>query len=268
MNSLPLYRALLRLPAFKGKARLTEIFRAVFYSPRSWRVEPGIQVVLRPLDWVQSDILRDGQLEPLTSSLLASVLRTGDTYVDVGAHIGFHTLLARHAVGETGTLLALEPQPHNCAQLLDNCRANDFSNIVLYVAAAGESDDVVALHLQTGTDTSCLSLAGGGVNDQSQCFHVPLFRLDRLIPKHGIQRLRLLKVDVEGYELQVLRGLGDYIHATDNIILEILQPAHPNSTLICEFLAGAGFTLKTVKGELWDRCQPAPENNVWATRPG
>lgn len=266
MNSLFCYRTLLRLPNFKGKARLIHFYRKAFYSPHILRVDPGLQLGLQPIDWLQSDLLRDGSLEPLTSALFANILRSGDSYVDVGAHIGFHTLLARHIVGTTGRLLAVEPQPRNGAQLLANCQLNGFNNVELYIAAAGERDDMIALPVQADSDTSRLTLSGAGVNDQAQQFHVPILRLDSLLARHDLERVRLLKIDVEGYELEVIRGLGDRLETVDHIIFELLDPSHAATAAICEHLESRGFALKTVKGDTWDRRQLVPENNIWATR--
>src|ERR1700730_18322195 len=123
---LPLYRRLLRLPEFMGKSRLIGFYRSVFFLTPRPRLIHGLRMELDPLEWTQSDLIKNGSLEPLTSALYGKLLRAGDTYVDVGAHIGFHTLVARHYVGQSGRLIAVEPQPYNCQKLLANWRANDF----------------------------------------------------------------------------------------------------------------------------------------------
>jgi hypothetical protein len=58
---------------------------------------------LDPMEWTQSDLLRDGSIETLTSALYTKLLHDGDRYVDVGAHVGYHTLLARHCIGAEGS---------------------------------------------------------------------------------------------------------------------------------------------------------------------
>src|SRR5258705_12131660 len=114
------YRTLLRLPEFKGKSRIIQFYRSFFFSSFRFKGNYDFVMDLDPIDWIQSDLLRDGGLEPLTSALYGRLLRGGDRYVDVGAHIGFHTLIARHLIGETGLVIAVEPQPYNCQKLLSN----------------------------------------------------------------------------------------------------------------------------------------------------
>jgi FkbM family methyltransferase len=222
-----------------------------------------------PLEWTQSDLIKNGSLEPLTSALYGKLLRAGDTYVDVGAHIGFHTLVARHYVGASGRVIAVEPQPYNCHKLLANWRANDFHNLVVYVAAAGTHNGSVALHHQIATDTTRLSLCLAPVNDQPQVFYVPMMRLETIFDRQAIDHARLLKIDIEGYELKALEGIGPHTQAVDNIILEVLDTATalaPKSVSLLEKLERLGYELRTVEGHAWNRSSALPENNLWASR--
>jgi FkbM family methyltransferase len=268
---LSLYRRLLRLPAFKGKSRLIGVFRATFFSPQTARLGDGIVLDLDPMEWTQSDILRDGGIEPLTTELYRKLLKRGDTYVDVGAHIGFHTLVARSYVGETGKVIAVEPQPYNCHKILTNWRANKFENLVLFIAAVGENNGHIPLHSQNPTDTARLSLSLEPVNDQPQVFHVPLMRLDNILEGQRIRHVRLLKIDVEGYELETLTGLGACSEMVENIILEVLETSNElseKSEMLIETLRKLGYSLKSVDGKPWTQGRPLSENNLWATRDG
>ena len=224
---------------------------------------------LDPIEWTQSDLLRDGGIEPLTSALYGKLLRRGDKYVDVGAHVGFHTLVARDLIGETGFVIAVEPQPYNCEKLLANWRANGFDNVALYVAAAGEQDSTVGLHQQTATDSSRLSMCLEPINDETRVFYVPIRRLEAILSEQGVERVRLLKIDVEGYELEVFNSLGAFLPAIDNIILEVLDTASGISAKtisLIERLNGVEYKLRTVEGVPWDCRSPLPENNLWASR--
>src|SRR6185295_1699992 len=95
---LEVYRRLLQLPTFKGKSWLTTSYRRVFFSSKIYRWKEGIVFDIDPIEWNQSDLLRDGWLEPLTCQLMSTILKAGDTYVDVGAQFGFHTLVARNSI--------------------------------------------------------------------------------------------------------------------------------------------------------------------------
>jgi len=167
---LAVYRWLLRLPTFKGKSRITEGYRKLVFAPNQYRIIHGLRMEIDGFDWIQSEIVRDGCIEPLTCALMGKILGTGDTYLDVGAQLGLHTLVARHFVGAEGKVIAIEPQPYNCHKLLSNWRLNSFENLTLYVGAVGAYDGRIALHLQSPTDTSRLSICLPPVNDEP---HVP-----------------------------------------------------------------------------------------------
>jgi FkbM family methyltransferase len=264
-----LYRTFLRCPRFRGKARLESLLRRCF-SPSRQRVIHDLWMQLDPIEWPQAEILARGCLEPLTTALFSKLLRPGDVYLDVGAHVGFHTLVARHYVGQSGRVIAVEPQPHNCSKLLANWQANQFANVFLYVAAAGERDGSIVLHDQKATDRSRLTLSLDAVNDEPQRFQVPMLRIDTICESQSVERIRLLKIDVEGYELQVLRGCTSFASRIDHVVLELLDAEDEAASVggILEELRNRGFsTWRTVNGDPWAPGSPLPENNVWASRP-
>ena len=263
-----LYVSLLRFPSFKGKGRIEKSVRRHFLASPRYEVVHGLRMELSPLEWTEITLMRDGVIEPQTTALFGSLLRPSDVYVDVGAHVGFHTLVARHHVGESGRVIAVEPQPYNCQKVLANWRANGFSNIVLYVAAAGERGGVAVLHDQAAHDKSRLSLCLEPVNDEAQRFQVPVVSIEDLFREQGVGSVRLLKIDVEGYELEVVRGLRACGRVIENIIFEVLgAPAglSDRSHLLLDEVKRLGYRLRTVEGKPWDVPGPLPENNVWAS---
>src|SRR5206468_1566389 len=108
-----LYVNLLRFPNFKGKGRIENSVRKLFFASPRYEVVHGLRMELSPLEWTEITLMRDGIIEPKTTALFGTLLRPSDVYVDVGAHVGFHTLVARHHVGESGKVIAVEPQPYN-----------------------------------------------------------------------------------------------------------------------------------------------------------
>lgn len=260
------YRSLLRLPAFKGKARLEDLYRRVL-GPDVFVCAHGLEMELDPLEWAQIDIMINSALEPLTAGLFSRLLVDGDTYVDIGAHVGFHALVARKFVGSRGRVIAVEPQPYNCDKLLINSALNGFDNIVVIVAAAGAADGFVTLRNQVATDKSRLTLLGEGVGDTSQRFDVPLLRVDTIATRNRVGRIKLLKIDVEGFELEVLRGATAALGITENIIFESLpDTGYETRGEIFRLLSDAGFRMSDVRGAQWRPGMTLVENNVWATR--
>jgi FkbM family methyltransferase len=137
------------------------------------------------------------------SRFLWQILRPGDNFLDVGANIGYMTILASARIGPAGRIVAVEPNPTNFARLRENCEINGITTVALHQVALGESPGEVWLTLD---DTY------SRVIDQQQpaTTRVEMTTLDGLI---GESRFTVFKLDVEGVELSVLRGaaraLGD-----------------------------------------------------------
>jgi FkbM family methyltransferase len=267
--STRLYAALLRLPRFRGKGRLEGILREHLFRRPTWAVRHGLRMCLDPVEWSQVELLRDGCLEPITTTLYGEILRDGDAYVDVGAHVGFHSLVARHHVGPSGRVITVEPQPYCGELLLANWRANGFANLVLYLAAAGARDGAATLRHQHLRDASRLSLCLDGVNDETRESVGRLVRLDTVFGEQKLDRVRIVKIDVEGYEPEVLEGLGARLEDVDHLIVEVLGSPDQLSERSWTMLSGlerSGWRLHTVEGKPWAPGGVLPENNVWLSR--
>jgi FkbM family methyltransferase len=260
------YDFLLKLPRFKGKSKVEAMFRA-FLKPHVSTLHRDIRMELDPEEWLQIDLRASGRLEPRTTALFERILRPGDCFVDVGAHVGYHALLAARLVGASGRIFAIDPQPYNCAKILTNAELNGFANITVIAAAVDEADGFIALKNQPRQDKARLTLAGSGVNDGALAFVVPKITLRWLIETYQLRPMNLLKVDVEGFELEVLNGAGDAMRAIENIVFEILPGEHADRTRAIErLLRDRGFQMFDVDGIPWQRGQTCIENNVWARR--
>lgn len=253
----------LRLPHFKGKTRIEEMLRRVLWTPSQTKVFGDLRMELDPAEWTQMQLLKRNWLEPLTLTLYEKLLRPGDVFVDVGAHVGFHSLVARKLVGSTGLVIAIEPQPYNAQKILANWRANNFTNLKLIIAAVSDAESWAELNDQWITDRTLLTLYGGSGKDEAQRFEVPTVRLDSILTRHKISRVKLLKLDVEGYEQQAMTGLADRLPDVDNMIFELLPNA---SNVVPQALRDRGFELRTVEDRQWQSGNPIPENNLWAQR--
>jgi FkbM family methyltransferase len=263
-----LYRTLLRLPQFKGKARLEDAYRKIFLRPTIERVRAGILMELDPWEWTQIDLIRNGVVVKPVVDVLSSVLRPGDVFVDAGAHIGCSTLAGRERVGPGGRVIAIEPQPYNSQRLLRNAYLNDFRNIEVHLAVLGREEKTVALAYQSVTDSARLSLRLDAEHDHPQRFVVPMRRLDHLLAEARVDSARLLKLDVRGYELEVLEGLGNLLAAFDYFIVEILEPQSESARSVVRLFRDARYQLQTVTGADWAPGSPLPSNHLVAVRTG
>lgn len=143
--------------------------------------------------------------------LLRKLLRPGDTYIDVGANIGTLTIVGRQAVGETGRIISIEAHPRTFRYLIKNLELNNVG-AELHNCAVGECEGSLTFSDVSSDDQNKILLADGrGIT-------VQVWPLDNLIG--GVQRVRLLKVDVEGFELQVLRGARQLLSRCDAVYFE------------------------------------------------
>jgi len=143
--------------------------------------------------------------------LLQRLLRRGMTVVDVGANIGYYLLLAEQVVGAGGQVICIEPSNENLPELRRNIGINGFSNVTLHAVALGDHEGQTGL--QTGINSGIVEGAEGP-------YTVPLRRLDQVVSG----RVDFLKIDVEGYEGQVLAGAESMLAAHKPLLFLELHP--------------------------------------------
>jgi FkbM family methyltransferase len=143
--------------------------------------------------------------------LLSEMLRSGMTVVDVGANIGYYLLLFQQQVGVNGKVICVEPSEENLPELRKNLAANTAVKASLHEVALGAEEGEIGLR----------SGINSGVVEVEQAAHVVrIRRLDSLIS----ERVDMLKIDVEGYEGQVLAGAQTLIERDRPAIFLELHP--------------------------------------------
>lgn len=263
---IQLLRALYAGPRFKGRDRLISEITNTF-SLKPIHLSAGILMLLDPGEWTQQLIIINGTTEPNTLNLLRRLSVKGSCVVDVGAHVGQHALVAARAVGPDGRVLAFDPQPYHSDRIARHAMLNRFSNIQTFCAAVGDRDEFITLPVQSDRDRARLSLLEAGPNDCQVSIEVPLRRLDTVFGAHGVKRVQLIKIDVEGYELEVLRGLGARIRECQNVVLEMIDTSSSlRNRQVIDLLLENGFELRDVVGRLWQFGEPLIERNLWAAR--
>jgi len=170
-----------------------------------------------------------GEYEPAESAMVRRILRSGDLAVDIGANIGWFSLLMGSCVGDRGSVIAIEPTPPIRRKLLENVSANPSLNIRVLPIAVGAMASVAEIHLFQELPHGHASLSHLGRSDDIT-FEVRVDRLDDVINSEG-KPPTLIKVDVEGSELDVLRGAEELLSS----------PAPPIWMLEVNHETSAGF---------------------------
>lgn len=155
---------------------------------------------------VCGDAIFTGDFEESECRFMECFLREGMMVLDIGAHHGFYTLLASFKVGSSGTVIAFEPSTRERRKLLWHLRINRCKNVRVEPLALANSNGEAELFVVEGRDTGCNSLRMPKVNETVRPVRVPLMRLDDYLQRNGIERVDFIKMDVEGAELEVLKG--------------------------------------------------------------
>ena len=137
-----------------------------------------------------------GLYEPEVAALLRRTLRCGMYVVDIGANIGYFTMLAASLVGPAGSVLAVEPNLANVKMIEASRRANNFSNVTIAACALGKAAGILALH--TAFSNGMTSPVGKTLNDVMASQIVPCQPLASLVSSD--RRIDFIKIDVEGAE--------------------------------------------------------------------
>ncbi len=171
----------------------------------------GIRMRLDPQDEVDRFIYFWNHWEANETWLFERVLRPGDALVDVGANVGYFSLLGARLVGPTGRVLAVEPSPPTVTRLRENVALNRYDTVTIADCAASDCDGTVEI-------TECID-RNSGMNTMRPSagarrrWTVPALRLDSLIPADW--PVRLIKLDIEGAEALALRGLSGLLARPD-----------------------------------------------------
>jgi FkbM family methyltransferase len=194
-------------------------------------------------DYIQARILHFGFWEPNISALIESTLRDGDVFVDIGANIGYHTLLASKIVGKKGAVIAIEASPSTFDLLSFHIHENDARNVQLVNKAASDTPGSLILYRASpGNIGTATALKSRGYTEEGIVESIPI---DHILTCQERSRLRLIKMDIEGGELPVLRRFLqtiDLYPTAIDIIVEVSTWEDPDGW--CDMflqLQNAGF---------------------------
>jgi len=207
MNASSCLRLLRLLPAsLPGKSRLARIFIDHLAADGEAEIEAlGFRFVVPSLqEPISSSLLANGTYEPLLCEALAKVLKPDGVFFDVGANVGYFSLLAAHRLVPAGRVAAFEASPRIFSCLERNAQRQPRQGLTLFHAAVSErSGDEMSFFDAPETKFGMGSLAN---RFGSSAAVVKSLSLDDAAEQMGLARVDAIKVDVEGFELGVFRG--------------------------------------------------------------
>jgi FkbM family methyltransferase len=212
----------LRLQSDSRAARLLRPFANVLLPGQPTAVlvrsgvGQGIRLLIKPRE---EKYYWTGAHEPEVQRALARELAPGMTVWDVGAHIGFFTVLAARRVGGRGRAHAFEPNPENRSRLVEAVAMNDLQNVVVHdLALAGRSGSAPLYGHRFTTNWSLLEERGDATAHEVTCVTIDELACSMDAPD-------LIKIDAEGAELDVLRGgVGFLVERRPVLVVEFTTP--------------------------------------------
>jgi len=198
----------------------------------------GAVVALNPDDPVVSGALTLGVYERAETRFFRLACRPGMIFLDVGANVGYYTALAIERLQSSGAIVAMEPDPESFSFLLKTVALNGQAKVTCVQKAAGP---------ETGEATLFVSRDNRGDNRlyannlSTDSFRVPAITVDDLLAELGIQQVNLVKIDAQGFEGHVLRGMERTIVNSPSLI--ILMEFWPQGLRTAGFEPDQIFTL-------------------------
>ncbi len=195
-----------------GRKALAALWRFLFYLLR-----PRHPFVMRTRDYrlfahprkgtLTRAVIRRGYWEPLETEIFRSLLRPGALVIDVGANFGHYALTAANAIGPKGLVIAFEPQPETFALLDANRKLLPQDNLLAVQAGLGAVDGSMEIHTDTANPGGH-SFYDWNLRGTAGSSHlVPVQALDSFLSERVHDRaVNVIKIDVQGFEMEVLRG--------------------------------------------------------------
>jgi FkbM family methyltransferase len=231
-----LLRAPAALPAGALRARL---YRSVSWpvaqrlrAERTVKITGGGKMVVRTDDLLGRVLAISGVYEPNVTAAFTSLVEPGGVVLDVGAHIGYYTVVAANLVGEQGHVHAFEPSPANHRRLQMNIELNAFDNVTTHELAVGEQQGNAVLYESTGQNSGLATLhaeLAGKSGVPAREVTVGVAPVASVVPESDLRRVRVIKIDVEWHELEVLRSLEVVFEAADRIAVFVEWTPHKSA---------------------------------------
>lgn len=162
----------------------------------------GNKMFLDPGDSLELSI--QGVYGELDTNIVKNEIKPGDIVIDVGANIGYYTLIFAKLVGKTGKVIAFEPEPKNFQLLKKNIAINELTNVIIEQKIVSDKNEKIKLFL---ADSGIVGHRINPIKNTTNFIEVDSVTLDNYLQINNLnKKINFLKIDVEGAEMQVLEG--------------------------------------------------------------
>jgi FkbM family methyltransferase len=181
------------------------------------RLPAGMQMNLGIVDVIERTLLTTGQWDPIIEQTLRGCLKPGDVMLDVGANIGYFSLLGSQLVGPAGRVVSFEPSIRALSKLTTHLCINRCNNVTVCSQAMGEIAGTEHLNWAPSSNIGGSTIARG-IPSQGQSEPIAVRRLDEVCEQMQLVP-SFVKLDVEGFELYALRGARETLRLHHPIVV-------------------------------------------------
>lgn len=260
------WSALRQLAAFARGMSPAQMMGREYDLSKSRRVDVGgFSLFVMPNDYIGGSILSNRAYEPHVTTQIRRLLRDGDVFLDVGANVGYFSLLASSILRTGGKVIAFEPNPQNVQLIYQSLHFGKVSNVFVHPFAASDSTSILRF-VTFGSN-------GGVVTPHAKAQrHVALVQavvVDEVLESEP--RIDLIKMDIEAHEPAALRGMVRLIHKHRPRIITEFHPwamrmnnAEPPEEFLRRILdLGYRISVIPLSGELLPAASPADVMAYW-----
>lgn len=157
---------------------------------------------------ISAQLLEKGIREVNPTKALPAFVNENDVCLDIGANLGYYALMMSKLVGKNGNVHAFEPVPINYEILCKNVELNNYSNIACYDVAMGSSSGYFNFLLHD--KSNCGKMLEGSIRknkDATKVIKVNTITVDSFVEQYNIQNINFIRMDIEGYEYEVFKGM-------------------------------------------------------------
>lgn len=201
-----------------------------------------------------------GEYEPPMTQAICSRLKSGSTFVDIGSNEGYFSVLAASIVGPEGHIYAVEPQERLWPVILRNFAANRLFNYTLIPFALGKESITSEISLFPSTNSGASSLVPPVSYKSVGRQKCEIMTLDEMVDSYSIEVIDLAKIDVEGFEHDVVQGAQKALEK--GVIRNVIMETHPSQ------LAQQGITVEEIEAIMREKgydAQPLEEHStIWS----
>ena len=190
-----------------------------------------------PVSHLGHELLLKGSYEPEMADTLRAFLKPGDVFVDVGANEGYFSVLGAKQVTQRGRVISVEPQARLLPVIAENLRLNEVTNATVVNMAISASKGSVDLYLAPDTNSGSSGIYNTGKTRRASA-PVMTQTLTELLAESNIQEAALIKIDVEGFEYEVVMGSQEVF--CERRIRALALEFHP------EILASRGLAMAPI----------------------